>query len=107
MPNQKYTKEFRKEAVKLALESDEPKQQIADNLGVKYKTFLTWITQSMKVKDEPNKPVDFKSRHQEMVSENAQLKKELKQTKLEREILKRRQRTLQKKSCKVRVDQAA
>jgi len=89
VPNQKYTKEFRKEAVKLALESDEPKQKIADNLGVKYKTLLTWITQSMKVKDEPNNPVDFKSRYQEMVSENAQLKKELKQTKLEREILKK------------------
>ena len=89
MPNQKYTKEFRKEAVKLALESDEPKQKIADNLGVKYKTLLTWITLSMKVIDKPDKPVDFKSRYQELVSENAQLKTELKQTKLEREILKK------------------
>lgn len=89
MPNQKYTKEFRKEAVKLALESDEPKQKIADNLGVKYKTLLTWITISMKVIDETDKPVDFKSRYQELVSENAQLKTELKQTKLEREILKK------------------
>jgi transposase len=83
VPNQKYTKEFRKEAVKLALESDEPKQKIADNLGVKYKTLLTWITISMKVIDETDKPVDFKSRYQELVSENAQLKTELKQTKLE------------------------
>jgi transposase len=81
VPNQKYTKEFRKEAVKLALESDEPKQKIADNLGVKYKTLLTWITISMKVIDETDKPVDFKSRYQELVSENAQLKTELKQTK--------------------------
>jgi transposase len=89
VPNQKYTKEFRKEAVKLALESDEPKQKIADNLGVKYKTLLTWITISMKVIDETDKPVDFKSRYQELVSENAQLKTELKQTKLEREILKK------------------
>jgi transposase len=89
VPNQKYTKEFRKEAVKLALESDEPKQKIADNLGVKYKTLLTWITLSMKVIDETDKPVDFKSRYQELVSENSQLKKELKQTKLEREILKK------------------
>ena len=72
MPHQKYTKEFRKEAVKLALESDEPKQKIADNLGVKYKTLLTWITLSMKITDKPNKPVDFKSRYHEMVSENAQ-----------------------------------
>ena len=89
MPNQKYTKEFRKEAVKLALESDVPKQKIADNLGVKYKTLLTWITLSMKVIDKTDKPVDFKSRYQELVSENTQLKTELKQTKLEREILKK------------------
>lgn len=89
MPNQTYTKEFRKEAVKLALESDVPKQKIADNLGVKYKTLLTWITLSMKVIDKTDKPVDFKSRYQELVSENAQLKTELKQTKLEREILKK------------------
>ena len=89
MPNQTYTKEFRKEAEKLALESDEPKQKIADNLGVKYKTLLTWITQSMKVIDKPDKPVDFKSRYQELVSENTQLKTELKQTKIEREILKK------------------
>ena len=89
MPNQTYTKEFRKEAVKLALESDVPKQKIADNLGVKYKTLLSWITLSMKVIDKTDKPVDFKSRYQELVSENAQLKTELKQTKLEREILKK------------------
>lgn len=89
MPNQTYTKEFKKEAVKLALESDVPKQKIADNLGVKYKTLLTWITLSMKVIDKTDKPVDFKSRYQELVSENAQLKTELKQTKLEREILKK------------------
>jgi len=89
VPNQTYTKEFRKEAVKLALESDVPKQKIADNLGVKYKTLLTWITLSMKVIDKTDKPVDFKSRYQELVSENAQLKTELKQTKLEREILKK------------------
>jgi transposase len=89
VPNQTYTKEFKKEAVKLALESDVPKQKIADNLGVKYKTLLTWITLSMKVIDKTDKPVDFKSRYQELVSENAQLKTELKQTKLEREILKK------------------
>jgi transposase len=89
VPNQTYTKEFRKEAVKLALESDVPKQKIADNLGVKYKTLLSWITLSMKVIDKTDKPVDFKSRYQELVSENAQLKTELKQTKLEREILKK------------------
>ena len=89
MSNNKYTNEFRKEAVKLALESDESNKKIADNLGIKYKTLLNWITQSMKVIDKTDKPVDYKSRYQELVSENSQLKKDLKQTKLEREILKK------------------
>ncbi len=38
MTNQKYTAEFRCEAVKLALESDDTYRMISDNLGINYKS---------------------------------------------------------------------
>jgi len=89
MSNQKYTDEFRKAAVKLALESSDSNSIIAGNLGVNYKTFMSWIRNSMKNPDQSNISINYKSRYQELVSENGQLKKDLKQTKLEREILKK------------------
>ncbi len=89
MPNKKYTNEFKKEAVKLALESDSSKSEIADNIGVKYTTLCTWIKQSMVDPMKSDNPIDYKSRYQELVTQNNQLKKDLKQAKLEREILKK------------------
>ena len=89
MSNQKYTAEFKKEAVKMALESKETNAQIAENIGVKYKTLWNWIHNSMMKPDASNKSIDYKSRYQELVSEVDKLKKDLKQTTLEREILKK------------------
>lgn len=90
MANQRYTEEFKKEAVKLALETDKTNQQLADNLGVKYKTLMNWIHKSMQDKTpENNKGVDYKSRYQELVDTNTKLQKELKQAQLERDILKK------------------
>lgn len=40
---EKYTSEFRKEAVKLALQAEQPKAVIADELGVNRNTLYTWI----------------------------------------------------------------
>jgi len=103
MSNQKYTEEFRKEAVKMALESDQTNAQIAENLGVKYKTFMNWIHKSMTEPEEASKTIDYKSRYQELVDEVTKLKKDLKQTTIEREILKKRPRTLRAKIRKVRI----
>ena len=90
MANNKYTDEFKKEAVKLSLETDKTNQQLADSLSVKYKTLMNWIHKSMQDKSpESNKAVDYKSRYQELIDKNTKLQKELKQAQLERDILKK------------------
>ena len=86
----KYPEEFKKEAVKLALESDANIGQIAINLGINERTLQNWLDKSMKEKSSiPGKTADYKSRYQEVVNENTQLKKALKRAKMEREILKK------------------
>ena len=77
MANQKYTDEFKKEAVKMVLESNETNAQIAENLGVKYKTLWNWIKRSMIKPETSNKSIDYKSRYQELISEVDKLKKDL------------------------------
>ncbi|BCD92384.1 hypothetical protein fh0823_25230 [Francisella halioticida] len=44
----RYTKEFKDEAVKLCLQPDANRREIADNLGVKYKTICSWIYKELK-----------------------------------------------------------
>ncbi|WP_119344280.1 transposase [Facilibium subflavum] len=85
----RYSADFKKEAVKYALESDLTSKEIAANLGVKYKTLMSWISASMKKPTTQAKPVDYKSSYQEMSAKYAELQKELKQTKMERDILKK------------------
>ena len=41
MKYQRYTKEFKDNAVKLCLQTGANRQEIADNLGVNYKPFAT------------------------------------------------------------------
>ena len=89
MSNARYSAEFKKEAVKLALESELKNKEIAANLGVKYKTLMNWISVSMQKPDASPKAVDYKSSYQEMSTKYAKLQKELKQAKMERDILKK------------------
>ncbi|WP_157671387.1 transposase [Francisella halioticida] len=98
----RYTKEFKDEAVKLCLQPDANRREIADNLGVKYKTICSWISKAM---SNPQKEIkiDYKTQYQQLSFENTDLKKKLKQAETEREILKKAQRTLQSKICKVRL----
>lgn len=88
MRYQRYTKEFKEEAVKLCLQIDANRQEIADNLGVKYKTLCNWISQAMSTPPKDTK-IDYKTQYQKLSSENADLKKKLKQAETEREILKK------------------
>lgn len=85
---QRYTKDFKDKAVKLCLQPDANRQEIADNLGVKYKTICNWISKAM---SNPSKDIkiDYKTQYQQLSSENADLKKKLKQAETEREILKK------------------
>ncbi|MGQ4004699.1 transposase [Francisellaceae bacterium CB300] len=65
------TKEFKNNTVKLCLQTDANRQEIADNLGVKYKTISAWIFKTM---SNPPKEVkiDYKTQYQKLSSENAE-----------------------------------
>ncbi|QIV96128.1 transposase [Allofrancisella inopinata] len=88
MKYQRYTKEFKDNAVKLCLQPDTNRREIADNLGVKYKTICNWISKAMSNPPKEIK-IDYKTQYQQLSSENADLKKKLKQVETEREILKK------------------
>ncbi|BCD90202.1 hypothetical protein fh0823_03410 [Francisella halioticida] len=72
----RYTKEFKDEAVKLCLQPDANRREIADNLGVKYKTICSWISKAM---SNPQKEIkiDYKTQYQQLSFENTDLKKKL------------------------------
>ncbi len=78
MVYQRYTKEFKDEAVKLCLQPDANRREIADNLGIKYKTLSTWISKAMLTPSKDIK-IDYKTQYQQLSSENTDLKKKLKQ----------------------------
>ncbi|WP_269078036.1 IS3 family transposase [Alicyclobacillus acidoterrestris] len=83
---QKYDKEFKLHAVKLALESGKPASQVARELGVSQKTLYGWMT---KYKEDPSTPFvgsgnlkaeakalrDLEREIRELREENANLKK--------------------------------
>jgi len=82
MANKKYTKEFKLDAVTLALSSPESNAQIARNLGVNEQSLYNWISL---YRGEVLDNVPEMSPEQELVA----LKKEIAQLKQEREILKK------------------
>ena len=88
MGYQRYIKEFKDNAVKLCLQPDANRREIADNLGVKYKTICNWISKAMSTPSKDIK-IDYKTQYQQLSFENADLKKKLKQAETEREILKK------------------
>ena len=88
MRYQKYTQEFKDEAIKLCWQAGANRQEIADNLGVKYKTICNWISKAMSNPPKDIK-IDYKTQYQKLSSENVDLRKKLKQTEIEREILKK------------------
>ena len=84
------------EAVKLCLADGAHRTEIANNLGVKYKTLSNWISKAMS-KSPKDVKIYYQSHYQQLLTENNELKKKLKETEVEREILKKRQGTLQAK----------
>ncbi len=90
MPKGKrYTSEFKEEAVKLAQLSHEPVAIIADELGIHYKTLCGWIRSSMDNKKSPSKIKNLQREYEALLAEHAKLKRKLKRTEQEREILKK------------------
>jgi len=82
MGNRKYTTEFKRDAVRLALSSENSQVQVARDLGINQASLYNWISQYRgEVLDSSN----TLSPEQEL----AALKKENAQLKQEREILKK------------------
>jgi transposase len=79
----KYTSEFRENAIKLALESDQPIAHTANNLGVNVNTLHTWIS---KYGPPSENQSSFNEHH---FDEIKRLKKQLMQVTQERDLLKK------------------
>jgi len=82
MASPQRTPEFRAEAVRIALTSGLPRKQVASDLGVGFSTLNSWIRQD---RDEPAKP----TAQSDMEKELAELRKEVRLLREEREVLKK------------------
>ena len=74
--------EFRAEAVRVALTSGLPRKQVAKDFGVGFSTLNSWIQQDRRNPGKPNAQTD-------MERELAELRRENRQLREEREVLKK------------------
>jgi len=77
--NSSYSSEFKQDAVKLAVESDQSVSQTARDLGVNVNTLYTWISKYNQSYAPTNKGAGEKHPYEELKRlrrENAQLKEE-------------------------------
>jgi len=88
---EKYSSEFRKEAVRLALQTEQPKAVIADELGININTLYTWIQKAMQERiDLPKtKNQNISVKYQNLEEENRALRAKIKRIEQERDILKK------------------
>lgn len=84
--NKTYTAEFKESAVKLAVESDQPVNVTARELGVNVNTLHTWISKYRR----PKVSSDISRDEEHLYDELKRLRKEVSQLKEERAILKSR-----------------
>ena len=87
LPNQQYTKEFKEEAVRMALSEDIPHIESARRLGIPKETLYGWIkkykeTGEVTGNNKASAPTDLEA-------ENARLRRELAEARMERDILKK------------------
>jgi len=78
----RHGKEFRKEAVRLALSSGLTRKQVADDLGAGFSTLNRWVQ-----KDQDDALMS--GPHTDLETENIRLRKEVRILREEREILKK------------------
>jgi len=83
---QRYTPEFRAEAVKLVTEQGLSQQAAADRLAIPKGTLANWMAAS---KDSNHLSAPGARSAAELEKENARLRKELAEARLERDILKK------------------
>jgi transposase len=80
----KYTTEFKDEAVKMVISSEKSTPQIAKDLGIKATTLYSWVSSAKLSKVE-----DKEQTNEQLFDEIKRLKKELKEAKEQRDILKK------------------
>jgi transposase len=81
----KHSEEFKQEAVRLAQESGQPKAAIARDLNISISLLYSWISKYDEAKSKGLTPAE----HQAEKEELRKLKAEVKQLKLENDILKK------------------
>jgi len=82
----RYTREFKIEAAKLSYNSDKPVEELAEKLGVSQSSLNRWRRE---YGTDPDQAFPGNGQLKERDGEVARLKKELKQARLENEILKK------------------
>ena len=85
MPHTRFTKEFRDEAVRLALTSGRSRREIAQDLGIGLSTLRHWLDRrrEREIDDPPEE------RQEDMAAELKRLRRENEILRQEREILKK------------------
>ena len=83
-----YTEEFKKEAVEYSFSSEKPVKEIAQDLGISDSNLRRWRAQYRKRGEFPF-PGHGKEKLTPQEAENRRLKKELADTQIERDILKK------------------
>jgi transposase len=81
-----YTREFKIEAAKLSYNSDKSVEEIAASLGVSQSSLNRWRRE---YREDPDQAFPGQGQQKERDAEVARLKKELKQARMENEILKK------------------
>jgi transposase len=82
----KFTREFKREAVRLAESGDRPVTQVAENLGLDQSVLRRWIKQHQ---DDPEQSFPGKGRLKDRDEELRRLERELARVREERDILKK------------------
>ena len=87
MKNQrKYSKELREEAIKMIFKDGLTNAEVSNRLGIPKGTIGGWVARA-KASEEPIEPGQISQK--DLLVENARLRKELANAKMEREILKK------------------
>ena len=92
MPRTTYTSEYREDAVKIALSSNDTIANTARNLGINESTLHNWVNKAVKNKtteSKSSKKSANKLKYNEYEKEIRNLKKALKKAEMERDILKK------------------
>jgi len=85
----KYDPHFKREAINLALNSDQSYRQTANDLGINYSTLRNWVYTMINKPTQQAIKSNKKPDYQDLERQNKAMKKELELRKKEIEILKK------------------